>query len=97
MRRSERAVTEKNVKQLLPILIVLAIAFVAFVLLWRKGAFLKLSAYVDETKEELRKCTWPTWTELGDSTKLVMVAIALLGGFTVIADFVFAIVVKAIV
>jgi preprotein translocase subunit SecE len=84
------------VKLLLP-LIIAVIAFVAFALLWRKGAFLKFSAYVDETKEELRKCTWPTWTELGDSTKLVMVAIALLGGFTVVADFVFAFIVKAIV
>ena len=84
-------------KDLLPILIGLVIAFVAFVLLWRKGAFLKLSAYVDETKEELHKCTWPTWAELWDSTKLVMVAIALLGGFTVLADLVFAFLVKAIV
>ena len=82
-------------KDLLPILIGV-VAFVVFVLLWRKGAFLKLSAYVDETKEELRKCTWPTWAELWDSTKLVMVAIALLGGFTVVADVVFAFLVKAI-
>ncbi len=84
-------------KQLLPILIVLVVAFIAFVLLWRKGAFLKLSAYVDETKEELRKCTWPTWEELWDSTKLVMVAIALLGAFTVLADVVFAFVIQHIV
>ncbi|MDB6027197.1 MAG: Protein translocase subunit SecE [Verrucomicrobiales bacterium] len=84
-------------KDLLPILIGLVVAFVVFVLLWRKGAFLKLSAYIDETKEELRKCTWPTWTELWDSTKLVMVAIALLGAFTVVADVVFAFLVKAIV
>ena len=84
-------------KDLLPILIGLGVAFVVFALLWRKGAFLKLSTYVDETKEELRKCTWPTWEELWDSTKLVMVAIALLGAFTVVADLVFAFVVKAIV
>ena len=83
-------------KLLLPLILAL-VAFVVFALLWRKGAFLKLSAYVDETKEELRKCTWPTWAELGDSTKLVMVAIILLGGFTVLADFVFAFIVKQIV
>ncbi len=83
-------------KLLLP-LIIAVVAFVVFALLWRRGAFLKLSAYVDETKEELRKCTWPTWAELGDSTKLVLVAIALLGGFTVIADFVFAFIIQRIV
>jgi preprotein translocase SecE subunit len=94
--RKEYAIIEKNVKLLLP-LILAGAAFVAFVLLWRKGAFLKFSAYVDGTKEELQKCTWPTWAELWDSTKLVMFAIALLGAFTVLADLVFAFLVKAIV
>jgi len=79
------------------ILILVAIAFVAFVLAWRQGYFLKFSAYWDETKEELRKCTWPTWEELWDSTKVVMVAVALLGAFTVLADVVFAFIIKQLV
>src|SRR5438445_11820322 len=43
----------ENVKNILPILIGLVIATVIFAILWRQGAFLKLSAYWDETKEEL--------------------------------------------
>jgi len=78
-------------------LIIVAITFVAFVLLWRQGAFLKFSTYWDETKEELRKCSWPTWEELWDSTKVVMVAVALLGAFTVLADVVFAFIIKQLV
>jgi hypothetical protein len=34
-------------------------------------------------REELKKCTWPTWEELKGSTVLIMISIALLGGFTV--------------
>jgi len=41
-----------------------------------------------ETREELRKCTWPTYDELKGSTVVVMVAIALIGAFTVGIDFV---------
>ncbi|MDQ6630453.1 MAG: preprotein translocase subunit SecE [Verrucomicrobiota bacterium] len=84
-------------KELLPLLIGIAIGIAVFSLLWRKGAFLKISAYVDQTREELRKCTWPTWGELWSSTKVVMVAIALLGAFTVTIDFVIASLVRLIV
>ncbi len=78
------------------LIIGLVIATVVFALLWRRGAFLKFSAYVDETKEELRKCTWPTWEELKSSTALVMIAIALLGAFTVAVDFVIASIIRNI-
>ena len=47
--------------------------------MWRKGHLLRLSQYVIETREELRKCTWPTWPELKGSTVVVMITIALLG------------------
>jgi preprotein translocase subunit SecE len=43
-----------------------------------------------ETREELRKCTWPTFDELKGSTVVVMVTIALLGAFTVGVDYVIA-------
>ena len=57
-------------------------------MLWLTGNIVKLRNYVMETREELRKCTWPTWDELRGSTVLVVVSIALLGMFTVIVDYV---------
>ena len=56
--------------------------------LWYKGHLLKLSTYVKETREELRKCSWPSIEELKGSTVVVMISIALLGLLTVGADFV---------
>ena len=53
---------------------------------WRKGHLLRISKYVGETKEELRKCSWPTRQELKGSTAVVMVSIALFGFFTVLVD-----------
>jgi preprotein translocase subunit SecE len=63
------------------------VACAAFVLLLRKGYFLRVSNYWNETREELKKCSWPTKDELIDSTTVVMVAILILGAFTVGADF----------
>ena len=84
-------------KELLPTIIGLVVATVIFVWLWRQGAFLKVSAYFDDTKEELKKCSWPTWDELMGSTVVVLVSVALLGGFTVGVDFVVATLVKFLV
>jgi len=85
------------VKEYLPILIGSVVGFVVFALLWRRGAFLKISNYVSETKEELRKCTWPTLQELKGSTVVVLVAIAILGAFTVLIDFLFSIIIRQLV
>ena len=60
-----------------------------FAWLWRAGQLARFAAYVQETREELRKCTWPSWDELKGSTVLVSLSILLLGGFTVLADFIF--------
>ena len=60
-----------------------------FVVLWRKGYLLQLTNYVQQTREELRKCTWPTWDELKGSTVVVTISIVLLGGFIVLVDQVF--------
>jgi preprotein translocase subunit SecE len=57
-----------------------------FGLLWWQGQIRRLSVYVQETREELRKCSWPTWEELKGSTALVIVSIGLLGAFTVAVD-----------
>lgn len=65
-----------------------------FVFLWRKGHLNRLANYVAETREELRKCTWPTVDELKGSTVVVMVSIALISLFTVVVDLVVALVVR---
>ena len=65
-----------------------------FAFLWRGGHLARLTAYVQQTREELRKCTWPTWDELKGSTVIVAVSILLLGGFTVLVDFVFTMFVR---
>jgi preprotein translocase subunit SecE len=74
---------------LVKILIWVAVVGVVFALLWWKGYLLRLSNYVQQTKEELRKCTWPTWDELKGSTVLVAISILLLGVFTMAVDWVF--------
>ena len=67
------------------IVVVVAVA-IAFGVLWRKGHILRLRNYILETREELRKCTWPSWEELKGSTLVVTISIVLLGGFTVAID-----------
>ena len=59
---------------------------VLFAVAWRFGWLARLTKYVEETREELRKCTWPTTDELWGSTVLVMVGTALLGAFTVAVE-----------
>jgi preprotein translocase subunit SecE len=56
--------------------------------LWWQGQIQRLAVYVQETREELRKCSWPTWEELKGSTALIIVAVALLGGFIVLVDYI---------
>ena len=57
-----------------------------FAWLWRAGHLQRFAAYVQQTREELRKCTWPTWDELRGHTIVVFISIAILGGFTVVVD-----------
>jgi len=72
-----------------PTLIWVCVIGAVFAFLWYKGHLARLASYVQLTREELRKCSWPTWAELKGSTVVVTIAIALLGGFTVVVDFVF--------
>ena len=60
-----------------------------FAYLWWKGHLARFAVYVQLTREELRKCTWPTWDELKGSTVVVAISIVLLGGFIVLVDQVF--------
>ena len=57
-----------------------------FGLLWWQGQIQRLAVYVQETREELKKCSWPTWNELKGSTVLIAICIFLLGAFTVLTD-----------
>ncbi|HEX9046152.1 MAG TPA: preprotein translocase subunit SecE [Verrucomicrobiae bacterium] len=63
-----------------------AIILAVFGVLWWQGQIQRLAVYVAETREELKKCNWPTWEELKGSTALIIVMIALLGGFVMIVD-----------
>jgi preprotein translocase subunit SecE len=71
------------------ILILAVVILGLFGLLWWQGQIRRLSLYVQETREELRKCSWPTVEELKGSTALIIITIGLLGLFTVAVDFVF--------
>ena len=62
---------------------------VAFAILWWSGQLVRIKNYIDETRDELKKCTWPTWNELKGSTVVVFISIAILGGFTVLVDLLF--------
>jgi preprotein translocase subunit SecE len=66
-----------------------AVVGIIFVILWRKGYLLQLTNYVQQTREELRKCTWPTWDELKGSTVVVSISMLIIGGFVVVVDRVF--------
>ncbi len=68
-----------------------------FAWLWRGGYLARFANYVAQTREELRKCTWPTLEELKGSTVVVAISIVLLGAFTVGVDFVFAMLVRWII
>lgn len=52
-----------------------------------KNPFRSTRIFFGEMVDELKKASWPTWTELRDSTIVVIIACALLGLFTSIADF----------
>ncbi len=54
--------------------------------LWWQGQVQRLAVYVQETREELKKCTWPTRDELKGSTLLIMIMVAMLGIFVVVVD-----------
>jgi preprotein translocase SecE subunit len=88
---------ERDMKDYLPMIIGIVIATAIFTYLWREGMFLRLSGYFRETQDELKKCTWPNWDDLVGSTTVVMVSVALLGGFTVAVDFIVANILRLII
>jgi preprotein translocase subunit SecE len=52
-----------------------------------KNPFRSTRIFLGEMVGELHKATWPTKTELRDSTIVVLVASLILGVFTAISDF----------
>ncbi len=52
-----------------------------------KNPFRSIRIFFGEMVDELKKASWPTWTELRDSTLVVIVACVILGLFTSITDF----------
>ncbi len=52
-----------------------------------KNPFRSTRIFFGEMLDELKKATWPTRTELRDSTIVVIVAAVILGLFTSITDF----------
>lgn len=52
-----------------------------------KNPFRSTRIFAGEIFDELKKASWPTRTELRDSTIVVILACLLLGIFTSIADF----------
>ena len=52
-----------------------------------KNPFSSIRLFYKETLNELKKASWPTKTELRDSTIVVLLATALLGSFIALTDF----------
>ena len=85
----------KTVNELTKILIWAAVIGALFAYLWWQGQIRRFALYIQETREELKKCSWPTWQELKGSTVVIAISIALLGVFCVAADeFLFLIIFK---
>jgi preprotein translocase subunit SecE len=78
------------------LLIWVVVVGVVFGVLWRTGQLLRMANYVQETREELKKCTWPSWDELKGSTIVVLVSILMLGVFTMVVDLLLTFFVKGI-
>ena len=76
-------------------LIWIGVVVAIFGLLWWRGYLKRFAAYWQATREELKKCTWPTWEELKGSTVLVSLSILALGLLTFVVDqILFAIFIK---
>ena len=52
-----------------------------------KNPFTSIRRFYKEMMIELKKATWPTKTELRDSTIFVLIATAILGSYIALIDF----------
>ena len=53
-----------------------------------KEAIAGLRNFIDEVRNELKKCTWPTRSELIDSTTVVIVSVVIVSVFVGVSDLV---------
>ena len=68
------------------IVITAVVVLAIFGYLWWQGQIQRFAVYLQETREELRKCSWPSWDELKGSTLLISLTVAFLGIFVVVID-----------
>lgn len=52
--------------------------------------------FVGDVSTELKKCAWPTWSELFDSTVVVIISVGLLAALVAVYDLVLREVVKLV-
>tara|TARA_B110000003_G_C16443223_1_gene454889 strand:- start:59 stop:262 length:204 start_codon:yes stop_codon:yes gene_type:complete len=52
-----------------------------------KNPFSRIRLFYKETMVELKKASWPSKTELRDSTFVVLIATVILGTFIAVTDF----------
>ena len=62
------------------------VLIVALFIAKKLGWLDRLRVFFLQTREELLKCSWPNREELRGSTWMVLVAVAMLGTFTFLAD-----------
>ncbi len=67
-----------------------------FAYLWWKGHLMRISNYVAETREELKKCAWPSREELSGSTLVVLISTLVLGGFIIASDYMILVIVRGV-
>jgi preprotein translocase subunit SecE len=85
-RGARQAGKSKFVNNWTSIIIWVAVIGAVFGYLWWQGQIRALANYMQETREELKKCSWPSWVELKGSTVVIMISIALMGLFTEVVD-----------
>lgn len=54
----------------------------------------KIRDQYTDTVTELKKCSWPTWRELWESTVIVIISAAILSLFVFVIDFAVQIVIR---
>jgi preprotein translocase subunit SecE len=76
-----------------------AVAVVAalIVVAIRKRWFQKTAAFVGEVQAELKKSTWPTWSQLWDSTMVIIAVTLILSFYIGLADVVLMKIVRLLV
>jgi len=68
-----------------------------FGLLWKFGYIARFSAYVGDTRDELKKCAWPSRDELRETTVMVLFTVGLLAIFLLVVDWGILSLIKSII